>query len=29
IHFNEIAGTEEEGLYWDLFKDMFNLEKEG
>ena len=28
IHFNEIAGTEEEGLYWDLFKDMFNLEKE-
>ncbi|MDU2577745.1 MAG: glutamyl-tRNA reductase, partial [Veillonella sp.] len=25
IHFNEIAGTEEEGLYWDLFKDMFNL----
>ena len=29
IHFNEIAGTKEEGLYWDLFKDMFNLEKEG
>ena len=29
IHFNEIAGTQEEGLYWDLFKDMFNLEKEG
>ncbi|WP_251422682.1 glutamyl-tRNA reductase [Veillonella agrestimuris] len=29
IHFNEIAGTEEEGLYWDLFKDMFNLKKEG
>nr|WP_252894535.1 hypothetical protein [Veillonella denticariosi] len=29
IHFNEIAGTEEEGLYWELFKDMFNLEKEG
>jgi len=29
IILKEIAGTKEEGLYWDLFKDMFNLEKEG
>ncbi len=28
IRFGEIAGTDEEGLYWDLFKDMFDLEKE-
>ena len=28
IRFGEIAGKEEEGLYWDLFRDMFNLEKE-
>ncbi len=29
IRFGEIAGKEEEGLYWNLFRDMFNLEKEG
>lgn len=25
IHFNEIAGKEDEAMYWKLFGDMFNL----
>lgn len=29
MRLNEVAGTEAEGQYWDLFRTMFNLEKEG
>lgn len=29
IRFGEVAGKEEEGEYWSLFRDMFKLEKEG
>lgn len=28
IRLSEIAGTEEEGLYWELFRDIFNLKVE-
>lgn len=28
IRLGEIAGTEEEGLYWELFRDIFNLKVE-
>ena len=28
IRFGEVAGKDEEGEYWNLFRDMFDLEKE-